>query len=105
MGLVVLSSCSTESDPDRVLTDPDELVRAFLQAGVPQVIASRWNVDSGVAKQFTEELYLIWSSGKTPTVAAHLAITSIKQNHALSHPFYWASVMIFSAKESVDAHI
>ncbi len=88
MRLVVLSSCSTESDPDRVLTDPDEFVRAFLQAGAVQVIASRWSLDSGTTEMFMKVLYERLLLGEPSSQAVKVASNRLKED--FSHPYYWA---------------
>ena len=94
--LVVLSSCSTESNPDQVLTDPDELVRAFLQADAKQVIASRWSVDSQATAQLMERFYGNLFSTGSPAWALQLASDRIRKHTGSLHPYFWASFYCFS---------
>ena len=54
--LAVLSACDT-AVADGGLNDPGSLVRLFLRAGVPQVIASKWSVDSAASSELMENLY------------------------------------------------
>lgn len=88
--LVVLSSCSTESNPDQVLTDPDELVRAFLLAGASQVIASRWSVDSETTAMFMKLLYEKLLSRQPSPQTVQVASNQLRQHNEFSHPYYWA---------------
>jgi CHAT domain-containing protein len=94
--LVVLSSCSTENDPDQVLIDPDELVRAFLQAGAGRVIASRWNADSGATIDLMRAAYglVAWDSQRP---AMYVAGNRLRYANSRSHPFYWAGFYSFGS--------
>lgn len=46
--LVVLSACDTEVGALGSVAAADSLVGYFVRAGVPRVVASRWNVDSAL---------------------------------------------------------
>ncbi|MBZ5490799.1 MAG: CHAT domain-containing protein [Acidobacteriia bacterium] len=94
--LVVLSSCSTESNPDQVLTDPDELVRAFLQAGADQVIASRWSVDSAATLEVMEISYARFAIGTTVARVFQLDRLATLNARTTAHPYFWASMDVFS---------
>jgi CHAT domain-containing protein len=93
--LVVLSSCSTESDPDQVLTDPDELVRAFLQSGARQVIASRWEVDSESTENLIGVVYERLFSRSPLSNALHRAGAQMIGKGETPHPYFWASLSVF----------
>jgi CHAT domain len=57
MQLVVLSACDTEDGALGGAEDADSLTGYFVRAGVPRVVASRWNVDSGSARRFMSKFY------------------------------------------------
>lgn len=87
--LAVLSACSTGIGRADGLLDTGNLVHSFLSAGVPSVIASRWNVDSENTARLMSSFYR--HLGKNETVAQSISearkeILTIRQ-----HPYYWAS--------------
>jgi len=55
--LVVLSACETAQSGETGLADPENLVRGFLRAGVGNVVASRWKVDSEATAAFMNYFY------------------------------------------------
>ena len=87
--LVVLAACSTALGRDNGLLDTNSLVHAFLLAGVPSVIASRWDVDSGTTSQLMISFYHNVSNRNSIAQAIFYARKEIMQNHP--HPYYWAS--------------
>lgn len=94
--LVVLSACSTAADAPR-LGDPNGLVGMFLDAGVPHVLASRWNVDSAATAAYMEAFYeALQATGSVP-VAAQRAGARLRQDHATASPYYWAAFAPFGA--------
>jgi CHAT domain-containing protein/tetratricopeptide (TPR) repeat protein len=101
--LVVLSSCSTESNPDQVLTDPDELVRAFFLAGAGQVIASRWSVDSETTKVLMETSYARFAVTVPVARVFQLGRLAILNERTTAHPYFWASMDVFSISHTVSA--
>jgi CHAT domain-containing protein/cytochrome c-type biogenesis protein CcmH/NrfG len=92
--LVVLSACSTGMG-ERAPADPESLVRAFLQAGVPNVIASRWNVDSGATTEFMDLFYADLLSGQPVFQALQSASNELRKRSATSHPYYWSAFSEF----------
>jgi CHAT domain-containing protein/tetratricopeptide (TPR) repeat protein len=92
--LVVLSACSTGMG-ERAPADPESLVRAFLQAGVPNVIASRWNVDSRATTEFMDLFYADLLSGQPVFQALQSASNELRKRSATSHPYYWSAFSEF----------
>lgn len=87
--LAVLSSCSTGSG-DAGLAAPESLVRAFLSAGVAQVVASKWNVDSATTANFMEAFYASLLSGDSVAASVRSAAAALRGPRATMHPYYWA---------------
>ncbi|HEV3041159.1 MAG TPA: CHAT domain-containing protein [Candidatus Angelobacter sp.] len=87
--LAVLSACSTGVSGENGLLDTGNLVHSFLAAGVPSVIASRWNVDSENTAKLMSSFYRHLE--KRETVAQ--AISEARREMLLTqkHPYYWAS--------------
>jgi CHAT domain-containing protein len=92
--LVVLSACSTgREDDDKA--GPEGLVKLFLLAGVPHVVATRWNVDSGTTALLMQSFYDHLLQGDTPSLALRSAIAGIRHQAATAHPYYWAAFNAF----------
>jgi CHAT domain-containing protein len=90
----VLSACDT-AVADGGLNDPGSLVRLFLRAGVPQVIASKWSVDSAASSELMENLYARLLDGYSVEVALAQAERVLRSRKETSHPYYWAAFSEF----------
>ena len=88
--LVVLSACAT-AETEKGFTGPNTLVRGFLRAGVPHVIASRWPVDSRTTQQTMTEFYNGLFQGRPTTKALQQAEDTLRRQPGTSHPYYWAA--------------
>ena len=94
LDLAVLSACST-SDQDYNLGSPKGLVEAFFRAGVPQVVATQWNIDSRSARDLMGGFYNNLVRGERPAEALSSTAAAIRRRDETSHPYYWAGYMIF----------
>lgn len=86
--LATLSACSTGTSNDNGLLDTGNLANSFLAAGVPNVVASRWNVASDSTQKLIESFYEHVRNGDNAVSALQKA-----QNELLKtsdHPYYWA---------------
>jgi CHAT domain-containing protein len=88
--LVVLSACSTERGAEEGLYDPDSMVRTFLAAGVPYVVASRWNVDSKAAATLMNHFYTGLLAGQGVLVSLRESAAKLRRSPETAHPYYWA---------------
>ena len=93
--LVVLSACSTGRAGDEGLADPEDIAEAFLRAGVPHVIASRWDVDSASTVALMNWTYRVLLRGESVPSALQDAYRTFSSVPALSHPYYWAAFNVF----------
>ena len=93
--LAVLSACATEGVEGDGAGDPESLVRAFLEAGVPQVMASRWNVDSRATAVFMNAFYDRLLEGHAAADAARAAALDIRNQPDKAHPYYWAAFSVY----------
>jgi CHAT domain-containing protein len=73
--LAVLSACSTASGSGGS-SGFDSVTDAFLRAGVPHVVASRWAVDSAETRGFVQDFYRNALSGQT--VSEAIRLTSLR---------------------------
>ncbi len=93
--LAVFSACATEGVERDGAADPESLVRVFLEAGVPQVMASRWNVDSRATAVFMNAFYDRLLAGQPAAIAARAAAADIRKQPGKAHPYYWAAFSIY----------
>jgi len=97
MRLAVLAACSSGYS-ENGLWGPDSLVRSLLASGVPNVIASRWDVDSQSTGELFENFYTYLGQGETPAQAlrhARIALRTaapdlLRGRSKRTHPYYWA---------------
>jgi CHAT domain-containing protein len=93
--LVVLSACSTAGANDVTFSGASNLARAFLTHGVPQVIATRWSLDSVAARQLMNLFYSNFLSGSPAEEALRQAREEFRKKDGYSHPYYWAAFSVF----------
>ena len=95
--LVVLSGCDTHSGSAGSSEDYDSLVRMFARAGVPELVASRWKVDSAATSFFMQKFYGALMSGKAVTESMREAQRALRARPETSHPYYWGAFANFAA--------
>lgn len=95
--LVVLSACKTGTAPAEDEGSDESLVRVFLLAGVPHVVASRWAVDSQASREFVDLFYRSLLSGSSVSGAMQFAASSLRKDRQSAHPYYWAGFNAFGA--------
>lgn len=93
--LAVLSACSTGRAGDDGLADPADIAEAFLRAGVPHVIASRWDVDSAITSAFMNSTYRMILHGESVPGALRDVYREFSSVPATAHPYYWAAFSAF----------
>ncbi len=86
--MVVLSACSGAAGREYGIADTSNLVRVFLGAGVPSVIASHWNVDAASTSLLMDSFYLHLT--KKESVAQAMYNARIDMLRANPHPYFWA---------------
>ena len=94
--LVVLSACET-AVADEGLVDPSNLARVFMRAGVPDVVASKWRVDSQASSDLMHEFYTHLLEGKPASNALKEAEHDLRSKPETSHPYYWAAFSTFGS--------
>ena len=71
--LAVLSACDTANGDEGTSADLNSVARTLVAAGVPDVVASRWRVDSTITRQLMHVFYSNLISGKSPAEALRAA--------------------------------
>jgi CHAT domain-containing protein len=96
LNLAVLSACDTANGGAGTVADVNSITRTLLAAGVSQIVASRWKVDSGVTRQLMQSFYRNLTAGKTAAESLREASLSIRGNPKYRHPYYWSPFSLFS---------
>jgi CHAT domain-containing protein len=95
--LVTLSACHT--GVNRVFPGDElhGLVRGFLYAGSPSVVASLWAVSDLSTAELMSEMYSALRAGATKRSALRRAQLRVKE--AYGHPYYWAPFVLMGNPE------
>jgi CHAT domain-containing protein len=95
--LVFLSACKTGLGRNVRGEGIVGLVRAFMYAGSPRVIASLWNVDDDATRVLVTAFYGAWKSGSSAAAALRKAQAVVRESkdHDWSHPTYWAAWVLW----------
>ena len=86
--LAVLAACSGAAGREYGIADTSNLVRVFLGAGVPSVVASHWNVDATSTSQLMDTFYQHLKNKES--VARAMYNARVDMLHANPHPYFWA---------------
>lgn len=90
--LVVLSACDTALGKLLRGEGLVGLVRGFMYAGAPRVVASLWKVDDEATKELMTLFYKhLFSEDMDAAAALRAAQISLLQDEDFRHPFYWAA--------------
>jgi CHAT domain-containing protein len=93
--LVVLSACSTSRGSAGFFDDDDSMVRRLMEAGVPDVVASRWMVDSSSTALLMKSFYSQLLNEKPVAESLASAMQTLRAQPEFSHPYYWAGFSVF----------
>ena len=89
--LVVLSACSTGVDLYPTASGTESLTQALFHAGVPNVISSRWNVDSAVTANLMKAFYAHLLNGDNARDSLRASELALATQPVSAHPYYWAA--------------
>ncbi len=90
--LVVLSACQTGLGKEVRGEGVMGLTRAFLYAGVPEVIVSLWNVNDRATAELMATFYeKLLRHGKRPSAALREAQLELRKQKRWESPYYWAA--------------
>jgi CHAT domain-containing protein/tetratricopeptide (TPR) repeat protein len=94
--LVVLAACRTALGPLRKGEGPISLARPFLARGVPEVVASLWDVDDYASGMLFKAFYPALRSGFQPAEALRNAQVALLRNAdpRLHAPSAWAAFSV-----------
>jgi CHAT domain-containing protein len=96
--LVVLSACETGTGFVRNGEGVFGLRRAFHLAGARTILMSMWKIRDRGTCEFMGRFYSGWSEGLSKSAALRRAvmetITSLRSEHGVAHPFFWAPFVL-----------
>ena len=105
LSLIVLAACSTATGGRSGLLDNNALVRSFLVAGVPHVVASQWDVYNVSTAKLMVSFFQNSLGGQLPHVALANAERRFLQSAGNEnlHPHYWAGFIAVGRVDSAEA--
>ena len=95
--MVTLSACHTGVNKVFPGDELHGLLRGFLYAGAPSVVASLWAVSDRSTADFMREMYSRIRAGESKRSALRHAQIAIKD--AYGHPYYWAPFVLMGNPE------
>jgi CHAT domain-containing protein len=100
--LVVLSACQTGAEQYYGGEGMMSLARAFIAAGVPQVVASLWPVDSDATKQLMVSFHKHRKEGRNTAESLQEAQKDLIKgaNQSLRSVYYWGSFTLIGGYAS-----
>ena len=93
--LAVLSACASARGTEGGFSDGESVARRMVAAGVGQVVASRWPVDSAAAQAAMKMFYGSLAGGKTAGEALGETQRRMRASREWAHPYYWAAFAMF----------
>ncbi len=104
LSLIVLAACSTATGGRSGLLDNNALVRSFLVAGVPHVVASQWDVYNVSTAKLMFSFFQNSLHGQLPHVALAQAERKFLQSASNEnlHPHYWAGFIAVGRVDSAE---
>jgi len=102
--LVVLAACDTGGGPATAGEGILSLARSFLAAGVPNVIATLWEIDDQASVAIFTGLHQRLRDGKSPAAALRGVQLDLLQSpeKALRSPATWAGIQVFNGTSPID---
>ncbi len=89
--LVVLSACHTRTEAQPGVSGTESLAQALMHDGVPHVVVSRWNIDSGKTAELMKRFYGNLLAGDEVARAMNAAQLALASTPESTHPYYWAA--------------
>jgi hypothetical protein len=89
--LAVFSACSTGKKEEGWNHGMGDIVDTLASLGVPDVVATRWQIDSGSAVPMMDAFYSGLAKGLSVPQALTSARQSLVRDPRYRHPYYWAA--------------
>jgi tetratricopeptide (TPR) repeat protein len=98
--LAVFSACSTGKKEEGWNHGMGDIVDTLAALGVPDVVATRWQIDSNSAVPMMDAFYGNLAQGLTVSHALTAARQSLNRDPRYRHPYYWAAYYASGAGKS-----
>lgn len=95
--LAVLAACSTLSVETESGSIKSGLPEALLQAGVPTIVGTVWDVDSEATKRLMLDFYDQLLKGNSPEIALQRVEAQLSATADFAHPFYWSGFTVMES--------
>jgi hypothetical protein len=92
--LAVFSACSTGKREEGWDHGMGDIVDTLASIGVPEVVATRWRIDSASAVPMMDAFYRGLASGMNVPQALTAARLSLVRDARYRHPYYWAAYYV-----------
>ncbi|MFZ0743279.1 MAG: CHAT domain-containing protein [Terracidiphilus sp.] len=89
--LVVFSACSSGKNEEGWNHGMGDIVDTLASLGVPEVVATRWQIDSASAVPMMDSFYRGLAGGLSVPQALTAARQSLFRDARYRHPYYWAA--------------
>jgi len=89
--LVVFSACSSGRSEEGWNHGMGDIVDTLASLGVPEIVATRWQIDSASAVPMMDVFYHRLADGLSVPQALTAARNSIVRDARYRHPYYWAA--------------
>jgi CHAT domain-containing protein/tetratricopeptide (TPR) repeat protein len=89
--LAVFSACSTGKKEEGWNHGMGDIVGALASVGVPDVVSTRWQIDSNSAIPLMDSFYRSLAGGQTVPQALTSARLALMRDPRYRHPYYWAA--------------
>lgn len=96
--LAVLSACATGTQEAGWMHPFQNIVESLASAGVDDVVATRWQIDSEAAVPFMSAFYSSLAQGNSAPVALWTARRVLSQHSLYKSPYYWAAYFVTSGQ-------
>jgi CHAT domain-containing protein len=100
--LVYLSSCDSGQAVAGRTDELMALVRVFLYAGSPTVIATLWPLNDGAGRTFAENFYKFWVKERHSMAVAFQKAMQETRTLCGQQPFYWAPFVLMGAWQASE---
>jgi CHAT domain-containing protein len=94
--LVTMSACSIGKTHGRG-AEVQGFVRAFLQLGVPSIIAALWQVDDSATSLLMRTFYEHLQD--SADIAGNLRLAMLEVKRSFPHPYYWGGFVLFGRQK------
>jgi len=103
--LAVFSACSTGKREEGWNHGMDDIVNTLAALGVPQVVATRWQIDSASAVPMMNAFYGGLAQGLSVPRALTAARQSLVKDARYRHPYYWAAYYASGSGSSTTSQV